>query len=282
VNKLTIKTGSATRDIGPLTEISNRVACTYSTPDYAGLAKSVTKTTDFALDYESIRRYGYFSEVLSGGTKDDKGGIAARDKHLLQSASPAIIDTSGESSDSPTAYEIDVDCAGFYRYLERSVYNYTKDYDKQSVGEKLALIFTRTQFAESVRDVTLHDQRLGFVEGWEDKDRSGWDVIQGMVEELGIARGRVGMFSGKRFLFEDVLTDDRYDRDFATGVFSVGGNQIHNSAVLPGMYVGSSAAGENIVYYIESVSYDMQNNRLRTNHAKRNIQAVLRRVYGAY
>jgi hypothetical protein len=103
-----------------------------------------------------------------------------------------------------------------------------------------------------------------------------------MVEELGIAHARVGMFSNKTFKFEEVLTDDKYDRDFDSGAFYLGGVHILNSAVMPGMFVNSSAVGESVVYYVDSVSYDMSGDRIKTNQASRNIQSVLRRAYGAF
>lgn len=283
VNQVMVSSGASQREVGPLTEISNRVACTYSTPDYAGLAKSYQKTTDWAEDYISVLRYGYFAEVISGGTKDDGGASRARDRHLEKSAYPTVIDTTSESSQSSiTSYNVEVDCAGYSRYLERSVYAYTADYDKQTVKEKMGLVFTRTFFNASVPDYQNDIAYLGNVEGWEDKNRSGWDVVESMVEELGIAHARVGMFSNKTFKFEEVLTDDKYDRDFDSGAFYLGGVHVLNSAVMPGMFVNSSAVGESVVYYVDSVSYDMSGDRIKTNQASRNIQSVLRRAYGAF
>lgn len=283
VNQITVQSGRTQRDIGPLTELSNRVACTYSTPDYAGLGKSVQKTTAYTEDSESIQRYGYFTEVMSGGTKDDKAAALTRDRYLAQHSTPTVIDTTQDNAKSSiTSYSIDVDCAGYTRFLEKSVYNYKADKDDQTVKEKMDLIFTRTYFNSSVPDFQNDVSYLGIVNGWEDRNRSGWDTINAIIEDLGIVHARVGMFANRLFKFEEVFTDSKYDRDFDSGVFSLGGVPVLNSAVMPGMFVNSSAAGENIVYYVDSVSYDMNGDKIKTNHASRNIQAVLRRAYGAF
>jgi len=281
VNQITLSNGASTREIGPVLDIDNNVACSYSTPDWEGLVISQQLKTAFVSDVISVSKYGELSAMVSGGTKETKEAIAFRDKHLAENSQPYVIDTT-ETMKESSKYEITVQCAGWTRYLEKTVYNYTASTAKQTVSAKFDNMWNRTNLSTSAY---IHRSKIvlgisGTVSGYEDRDRSVWDIITDMVDSLGYTNMTCGAFDDRVLIIDSV--SGVYTRDIATGRMFLGGNSIPNSAVRPGYRVSSSGIGGAGEYFIDSVSYDANDDKVSINSVKRSAGAVLKRIYGAY
>jgi len=282
VNSITITSGRSTMEIGPVLDISNIVAVTYSTPSYEGLNISYQKKTAYKENSLSVERYGKMTKMVSGGERSDEDALAYRDKFLLDSSYPMVIDTSVEQNENIQT-TISVDCAGYTRLLERTVYNYTLDKNKQSLVNKINTVLDRV-FFEGGR--SINKNATGMVDGWEDGDRDAWSVITSGIESSGMETETrkivAGVYDGKFVLdFADIETD-MYTMDSVSGKIYRGGNKVRNSTLRPGMFMKSRNVSGNSAYYVESTSYSLTGDTVSTNKVKRSVQSVFKKVYGTF
>lgn len=286
VNKINIRNGPNDRTLGPVMDISNHVSVSYSTPTYAGLSKSYKRNTPYVTDLESEAKYGLLSEVVSGSELSDKAAIAYGHNYLADNAVPNIMDKTNRNAEV-TGYHITVECLGWSRYLEKAHYLYKADYDQQPIYKKIDLVLSRGLFARRVGYYTTEVSRSemgSYVEGWEDRNRACFSVIDEAVNQAVMgsdSRPVWGMFADKKFVVKvSRNSHDRYERSFEYGDVTEAGVLVPNSEVLPGKWIALGGLMDAVVYYVDSVAYDMVNNDLTTNFTKRTIQAALTRRYG--
>lgn len=147
IDKITISFGARTIEVGPLSEVGNRVYVIY-TPVYAnsaGMLITGTSTeTPVANDTTSQAIFGILEKNLSAGectvTTTVNEANRFRDEYLIQNAYPTIKGSFNYGSQE--ALIIRLECIGYWKYLDFYIYN-----------NRLAAVLGSTTFDAKIRTI---------------------------------------------------------------------------------------------------------------------------------
>lgn len=198
VNTITINLGGLSVVRGPLMEVSNNVAITYSTIDTSitppAIGARVTST--FNTDSDSQSKYGELTAILSTGGIDGSEVSAIRDTFLNENKEPQTsqqITVGGGGEISMT-----LDCLGYYHFFKRYVYNQTASTGTANLSVILSAIIAadpNSIFSTSTTNITTNTLA---VKQYTNDNTSAWKLIQGLI-----ARGDT---SDNRYIFQ-ILND---------------------------------------------------------------------------
>lgn len=198
VNRVTINLGGLSVVRGPLMDVANNVALTYSTVDTSIIPPAVGArvTSSFATDADSQAKYGELTTILSTGGVSVTEVSSIRDTFLAENKEPKTsqqitLGSGGEIS-------MTLDCLGYYNFLKKYVYNQTASTGTANLSTVLTAIIAADPngiFSTSTVNITANTLA---VKQYINDNQSAWPQIQGLV-----ARGDV---SDNRYIFQ-ILND---------------------------------------------------------------------------
>lgn len=256
INKITYRVGTTTITVGPLLEVANKVATTYSTIDTSMEPPTlgIRETTSFAEDADSQVNYAIFEEIISQGGSTQTLAEQIRDKGLIDRKDPP---RSNDDNFQQIAQPIvRVDCLGYYYFLNAYLYNNTGVTGTEDISTKIQNILAADPnniFSTDYSQITTNTIP---VQQYENDDARAKTIMEDLIG--------MGDTSDNRYNFM-VLKDRRISYQAApltTGyVFRLSdrsriledtvGNRIRPWAALPGKWrkipdllVGRSAPGD--------------------------------------
>ncbi len=120
VDQITVSSGRSSVVKGPLLDAINKARVTWNKHTFGGLVPGGQRITDFASDETAQEEFFILEGDISGGTLvSATEAEAIRDLYLEENSRPK---TKSDVSDSGQSTSISLECAGYYRLLERYYY----------------------------------------------------------------------------------------------------------------------------------------------------------------
>ena len=277
VNKLVVNYGPLAVTRGPLLDIANRVAITYSGIEYdedenpvVGTRTTTDITDAAANDTDSQDLWGIIPKVLSTGGMEESDAEAVRNTYLENYKLPR---TSKEvRSDASKETSVTVSCLGYVQWLNWP-YNTTST-GTENASTKIENILGDTPNSSWLSYDTSHvDSNTLQVPAWEDEDRTAWSVVKNVVArgDSSQARWLFGVYAGREAFYEAAPTVVEYQQRLSQArsiVEHVDGDEVYPWKVVPGKWLMfpdfliGQAAELNLrddprAMFIETVKYTM-------------------------
>lgn len=223
VNTVSLKYSGRTIDIGPLTDIGNRVAVVY-TPVYTGsttqppVSGGQTKTA-FADNAASQARFGIVYRVVDGGECTDADALSIRDSYLAEMAFPQKNETfSAESGEISVTLKI----SGYSTFLSNTPYENanTTQYQYGSYVNALIVADPNSYFSTDLTKVQANTATLSI---YNDGTRNCFDIIKSICS-LGDAsdnRWTFGIYENRIAYYAVVPSVAEYNYKLSEGVRSL-------------------------------------------------------------
>lgn len=242
VNKVSYSVGGRRIERGPLMEVCNRVVATYSPLDTSvdPPVRGATTYTTLVEDATSQGRYGILKDLISVGDTDQTTAEEIRDAYLLERkyAQTDQQVTLLQSGDTPL---LQVECLGYYHWLDRFVYEDTTN-ATTTVSAKLQLVlaaepngFISTNYAGIASNAYAVNRK-------EDQQPTGWAVIKYLtsIGGSGAVRYLFGVYRDRRAYYNAIPTEVSYQYSLSSGqpeVQNLTGLRVRPWDVLPGRWM---------------------------------------------
>jgi len=196
VNRIDGSAGALSVTRGPLLDVANRVAVVYREKDTSASPPTLgaQAITTIAENAASQLAFGIFEQIVSGGELDNAVGIEEadqlRDTYLAENAWPRTgkawnAGNLGGGGPSVTLY-----CLGYVHLLAAYTYEDVAGSGTVATQTKLATVLDADPnglFASTNADLGACGQPIARYEG---EGRTGWDVLQDIIEMGGPTNGR--------------------------------------------------------------------------------------------
>lgn len=193
VNRISASLGPLSLVRGPLIDVANYTNLVYSfvdtstsPPTLGGRARAGTVE-----DNTSQNKWGVFQIVLSAGGMSDAEAGEVRDQYMAERKEPKTTTTLALGGRG--GLSVQVECLGYVHLLKEYVYNYTTPGTTVNLSTKIERVIGADPngiFDTSYDNITANTIA---VPGWENDDKSGWDLIKSLVSQ--------GDTSDNRYLF---------------------------------------------------------------------------------
>lgn len=250
VNSITVESGFATVQRGPLIEVANRVSVVYTpildATDDPVITGEQTETT-IAEDTGSQEKYGILEEIVSAGQALNDGvtndAVEIRDTYLGENSLPQTSNNLSISPGSGGQISITIECLGYVHWFSKWIYN------NAPVSPLSAMAYTK------VEDVinsdpngwfsstnALIEQNAVLVPDLEDNNSTAKAVIDGIVQ-LGngsFQRMTFGVYEDLKCVYSSIPTEYTYSYNVMSDTFyitHIGGGVINPWNVLPAKWV---------------------------------------------
>jgi len=240
VNQVSATIGGVTISRGPVMEVSNDVALTYSTVDTSvdPPAVGMRVPTDWAEDSDSQSKYGTLETMLSSGGVTDTEAEQLRDTFLADGVMPRhnqslTFPPSGESS-------VSIEVLGYVHRLKKYVYNQTTTGGDTNLSTKLAAVLAA--HPDSLYGTGSIETNTVQVKRWENDNNDAWGIIKTLTE-IGDAsdnRYTFGIYADATPRYEQVPTTTEYSHgalDPEQGIMSRYGGVLKPWNILPGKWL---------------------------------------------
>lgn len=249
INLITLRLGSLTFTIGPLTDLANRVRVVYS-PIVDSNINGGRLFTDYSDNSDSQSTYGIWVQDVSGGSLSDPDAIDQRDDYLSRFSTPKKSRSTNVGTLS--AASVQIEAIGIWQTLD---YPYTDLNDGTiAISTKLIDILdahpnpgylsTNQNYIDSNTTTTTR-QELG--------DRTGQMIIKELLGYLGVASTRMlfGVYQDGLPVYDQQPSSIAYQfnsRDKRAVIRDEKRNEVRPWNVLPGrwLYNTDLFPGENI------------------------------------
>lgn len=212
VDNISINLGNDTIERGRLTEICNRCMATYTPvttdPDTADPVSGTTTSTVVADDILSIKKYGIWEQIISGGSiagvgdnvEEELLDILAkadymRDLYLSEYKNPETSHNPIIGIDSGGSITLTLDCKGYIEWL-KYVYNYTPENVLQEsieIYNKIIAVIDEDPNNIISRLQSFISYNPLLINAIEDKDRDALTIINEAVS--------IGDINNNRWIF---------------------------------------------------------------------------------
>jgi hypothetical protein len=279
VNQIDATIGPITLVRGPLQAIANRVKIKYSSlrwdtnPPVGGEAAETTYADN---DY-SIRKYGVFEEIVSGGELEETGVAAEqiRDLYLKERSEPDTDTNVSFGGTTTSEVKVILNCLGYVHRLQRYYYH-NFDPDElfiMDLSDKMKLVLNADPNV-TITNASIYnnDTQVNVYEEGEDK---AWSILTNMVNysDDELRRYTMGIYEDRRFAYAPAPTTPYYFyslTDRVQQVYDISGNIVPPWRVKPGRWLivtdflqgqGAYGDGDHDIYtdpramFIERVSY---------------------------
>ena len=276
INSISISYGGSSVDIGPLTDIANKVKVAYQTVDYSIVwLPGESKETAFASDALSQETYFIFEEALSIQEATDTIATNIRDTYLNSHKNPPI---SHSVSLDGGGVSVTFDCVGYIRMLEAYFYtdNATTAVDADTKIKSVLAADPNSIFsAASTVNIGSNTTQVSPYEEGDERARS---IIQGIVG-YGDGQGDRWLFAvyeGQTPYYEEVGTaysDVSYYYDASSGrVVDTSGAEVKPWNVRPGTWaittsvfperpgIKQTIQDDDRAFFVESVEFSLPYN----------------------
>ena len=242
VNKITASLGTLQFTIGPLLDIGNHVAVSYTPIDTATdpPTTGVETLTDFTDDTDSQALYGQIEKIIPGNSAKDSSDAADILAKFFNDPSgpwPATSRDSNLSGGSGPSVQLDI--LGYWHWLNTYYYTDTNTGNRArstKIQDLLAAepngIFSTDYSQITTNTDTIQRQNLG---------RETAQTIMLDVNKTGISNNRslMGFYADRIFKYESVPTSYKYVQKLSDnrGVTDPATNMVRPWDVLPGKWI---------------------------------------------
>ena len=181
VNKITFKVGTTTIPVGPLIDINNKSAVTYSTIDTSTDPPTygIRTTTAFSSDTTSQARYAIWEKILSQGGATAVLAQQVRDKFLSEGKDPPR--TSDDNFSQVNQPQVRIECLGYYHFLNAYIWNQTGVSGTVNLSTKITDILgadPNSIFSTDYSNIATNTIR---VQDYENDDAVAKNLIEDLV-----------------------------------------------------------------------------------------------------
>lgn len=273
VNEIQITLGGLSVTRGPLLDVSNNVAVTYSTIDTSISPPAVGQrtTTPFNSDSDSQTLYGVLEAVLNTGGATANEVVAIRGVFLNENKDPQTSQqlSLGENS----GISMQLNCLGYYHLFKKYIYNQTVSTGTANLSTILAAIIAadpNSIFSTSTSNITTNTLQ---VKQYLNDNSPAWQLIQGLIARGDSSDNRYifGIYNDRVPTYEAIPTDYEYQQrlsDPAQRIENQAGNEIKPWDVKAGkwLFVPDFLIGKVLptslrldprMIFIEQVTYSM-------------------------
>lgn len=215
VNQIDIILGGLSVTRGPLLQVSNNVALTYSTVDttVSPPAIGMRATTAFNSDADSQALYGVLESVLSAGGISTTEATTVRDVFLNENKDPQTSQKLNISQGGG-GITLSLNCLGYSHLFKKYVYNQTASTGTANLSDVLAAIITadpNSIFSTSTNKITANTLQ---VKQYLNDNAAAWSLIQGLVARGDSSDNRYifGIYNGRVPTYEAIPTDFEYQQ----------------------------------------------------------------------
>lgn len=213
VNQIDIVLGGLSVTRGPLLQVSNNVALTYSTVDttVSPPAIGMRATTAFSADASSQALYGVLESVLSAGGVSATEATTVRDVFLNENKNPQ---TSQRLNVGGGGITLSLQCLGYSHLFKKYVYNQTASTGTVNLSDALAAIIAadpNSIFSTSTSKITANTLQ---VKQYLNDNAAAWPLIQGLVARGDSSDNRYifGIYNGRVPEYGAIPTDFEYQQ----------------------------------------------------------------------
>ena len=282
VNEVSINTGSHSIKIGPLLNVSNKINVGFQHPNYNIPGDTQAGTYDetgWDGRLQSQYKYGVLEEFISGGTGEIAEMDTLRESRLEKQDSPGISETmsSGSANDVLT---ITVSCIGYFRILEKQVYNlvWASGMELVDLSTKVHNILDANLFFVNRRAIIKNVQVVDTQVPREDNNnRTAWGIISDHIAKSSITDGiKCGMGDDLSFMLYKVGYTITYKRETGSGkIVDINGAHVENSEVVPGGYMSMTDFATQVSYRITSIKYNLDSDTVNINFQDSSLKTIL-------
>jgi hypothetical protein len=181
VNKITFKVGSTTITVGPLIEVANKVAVTYSTIDTSTEPPTlgIRATTADAEDSDSQTRYAIFHEIISQGGSTATLAQQIRDKGLIDRKDPPR--SNDDNFQQVAQPSVRIDCLGYYYFFGAYLYNNTGVTGEENISTKIQNVINDDPNGIFSTDFTQIATNTVQVQQYENDNARAKTIIEDLV-----------------------------------------------------------------------------------------------------
>jgi len=214
VNRITANLGEVQFEIGPMTDIGNRVKVVYSTFE-SGVDPPVNQNravTAVANDTDSQALYGIIEKILSTGGSTATQAEQNRDTWLTENAwPPTSLSVSLGRGRSPT---MSLDCLGYWHLLGLYSYENTGVTGEENLSTKIQNILgadPNSVFSTDYSRITTNTLQ---VEQYADGTKTAEELLKSLnaLGDSSDNRYNMGIYQGQRMIYEAAPTDYAYKK----------------------------------------------------------------------
>lgn len=214
VNEIVITLGALSVTRGPLLDVGNNVALTYSTVDtsISPPAVGMRATTAFSADTDSQALYGVLENVLSAGGVSSTEATTIRDVFLTENKDPQSSQqlNIGQSSE----LSVRLNCLGYYHLMKKYIYNQTASTGTANLSTVLAAIIAADPNSILSTDTSGITSNTLQVKQYLNDNSPAWNLIQGLVARGDASDNRYifGIYNDRVPTYEAIPTDFEYQQ----------------------------------------------------------------------
>ena len=242
VNKLTVAYGPLSAVRGPLLDVANSVAMTYSAITYDEDDNPVVGTrvvTDWEDDTDSQALWGILPKMLSTGGVEADEADDIRDTYLQNHKDPRTSKTLHSSDSRETS--VLVECLGYVHWLNWP-YNSTSG-GTEDADTKIGNVLGDTPNVAWLAFNTDHvDENTLQVPAWEDENNLAWSVVKDVAARGDATFGRwlFGIYDDLEAWYEAAPTTAEYQQRLSqprSRVEHTEGDEVYPWNVRPGKWL---------------------------------------------
>lgn len=207
INALRVNIGGYSFQIGPVTEIANKIKIKYTTTRYdiVGIGGEDAETA-YADDTDSQARYGTLPLIYSGGEGDSAEMDQLRDALLDEMAWPRPSDQALNVGENSGQAGLTVQCAGYAQLLARYYYSDTSGTSQVDVSDKIfAVIAAHPDSLYSADHSRITRNTLQVYETEEAaNEQTAADILNRAVSlgDASLNQYGLGIYEGRRPIYE--------------------------------------------------------------------------------
>lgn len=266
VNKLSFVIGGRSITRGPLMDVANHIAISYSplntsvSPPSAG----ATRLSVYIDDIPSQTKYGRLDEIFSAGQLTVANVISIRNAFLAERKDPETSETVSSEGGTPL---ITVECLGYVEYLDHYFYSSIAT-GEINISDKIKAVLAvdpNTLFTADYSRIIANTTQTPSAENIA----RGREVIMGEVAKGDAAGSRhiFGVYKNRRVEYGPVPTTFDYQYSVTEGKVELfGGGEIMPWDILPGKWlfytnfmagktIPAAVRGDPRALFIESVTF---------------------------
>jgi len=244
VNRITAEVGGEIVQVGPLLDVSNRVAVTYTPliPVTDPPQRLEQETTAVANDTDSQDLWGIMSSVFSGGELTDAAALQVRAMLLAERAYPATTRTLA----SAPAQNLSLEMLGYchllrYPYTQTATLNTVDLSDDDGTG-KLQLVLAADPNGLVPADWSRTVDNTLAVPAYEDQGALALDLLQEMVVQgdASLNRYLFGLYDDRQARYEAAPTEVEYVEtvgDYGRRIYTPAMREVRPWNVRPGKWL---------------------------------------------
>jgi len=214
VNQVVVTLGGLSVTRGPVMDIANNVAVTYSTVDstISPPAIGMRATTSFSSDTDSQALYGVLEDILSSGGVSTTEVEAMRDTFLNENKDPQSSQKINIGQGGNISLRLE--CLGYYHLFKKYIYNQTASTGTANLSTVLAAIIAgdpNSIFSTSTTGITSNTLA---VKQYLNDNADAWSLIQGLVARGDSSDNRYifGIYNERVPRYEAIPTDYEYQQ----------------------------------------------------------------------